>query len=186
MPCPCDNAGSPVTYCSSATLGLAKGSTSSKSACSCFSFIVRRRLEPRASRRRARRRCALLLRAPDALGDGRCARVALTAASYVGHLPARAGQRAAHLGAPFPAASPRLRRRRFFTPRARAEPPARARFHVHAPALTSSAMLRSGSSAALGGGPRVPKVTPSTDYRDYELLEEIGQGVSAKARRRAR
>lgn len=94
MPCPCDNAGSPVTYCSSATLGLAKGSTSSKSACSCFSFIVRRRLEPRASRRRARRRCALLLRAPDALGDGRCARVALTAASYVGHLPARAGQKA--------------------------------------------------------------------------------------------
>jgi hypothetical protein len=81
VPCPCDNAGSPVTYCSSATLGLAKGSTSSKSACSCFSFIVRRRLEPRASRRRARRRCALLLRAPDALGDGRCARVALTAAS---------------------------------------------------------------------------------------------------------
>lgn len=42
-------------------------------------------------------------------------------------------------------------------------------------------MLRSTSSAALGT-PRVPKVL-STNPVDYELLEEIGQGVSAKVSR---
>ena len=42
-------------------------------------------------------------------------------------------------------------------------------------------MLRSSSSATLGGA-RVPKVV-SVDPNDYDLVEELGQGVSAKVGR---
>jgi hypothetical protein len=44
-------------------------------------------------------------------------------------------------------------------------------------------MLRSSSSAALVAKP--PKVMP-TRAEDYELQDEIGQGVSAKVRARSR
>ena len=44
-------------------------------------------------------------------------------------------------------------------------------------------MLRSSSSATLGGA-KVPKVVP-TNPADYDLIEEIGQGVSAKVGRQA-
>ena len=42
-------------------------------------------------------------------------------------------------------------------------------------------MLQRTSSASSLGPPKPPKVLP-TRSEDYELLEEIGQGVSAKAR----
>jgi hypothetical protein len=44
-------------------------------------------------------------------------------------------------------------------------------------------MQRSSSTAALGAA-RVPKVMP-TRAEDYDMQDEIGQGVSAKARRAA-
>ena len=44
-------------------------------------------------------------------------------------------------------------------------------------------MLRAASSSALGAAKPAPKVMP-TVAKAYELQEEIGQGVSAKARTR--